>query len=174
MLIYLQMIESEEDKSKFIQLYKKYRDLMFYSAKRILGNDSDAEDAVHEAFLTSLKHLHKFSEIDCPKTRSYFVIIVENKAIDHIRKRRHEAGIYDDSLHIDGMPIQQPGGHGLSDALVKLEPKYRQAIILRYYNGYSVKEIAGMLGKSHAAVDKMLWRGKKELEKQLKEMGLVK
>ena len=61
MLIYLQMIENEEEKLKFIQIYEKYKDLMLYVAKHILGNDADAEDAVHEAFLASLKHLHKFS-----------------------------------------------------------------------------------------------------------------
>ena len=111
MLIYLQMIESEEDKSKFIQIYTKYRNLMFHVARQILGNDSDAEDAVHEAFLASLKHLHKFSDVDCPKTRSYFVTIMENKSIDHICKHRHEVGTYDDRAPIDGIHIQQPGDH---------------------------------------------------------------
>lgn len=50
MLIYLQMIESEADKSKFEQLYLKYRSLMLRVAMRILHNEQDAEDAVHQAF----------------------------------------------------------------------------------------------------------------------------
>lgn len=169
MLIYLQMIESEEDKSKFIQIYTKYRSLMFYVARQILGNDSDAEDAVHEAFLASLKHLHKFSDIDCPKTRSYFVTIVESKSIDHIRKRKHEIAVYDDAR--SGIEIPMPSDHGLADVLASLEPKYRQVILLRYDNGYSAKEIAAMLGKTQVAVEKMLWRAKKELEIQLRECG---
>ena len=42
MLIYIQMIESEEDKSKFEQLYLKYRWLMYSVAKSILNNEHDA------------------------------------------------------------------------------------------------------------------------------------
>lgn len=171
MLIYLQMIEDEEEKSKFIQIYTKYKDLMFCVAKRILGNDADAEDAVHEAFLASLKHLHKFSEIECPETRSYFVIIVENKAIDHFRKRKHETDVYDDAR--SGIEIPMPGDHGLEDALASLEPNYRQVILLRYDNGYSAKEIAAMLGKSQASVEKMLWRAKIKLEMRLREIGVL-
>jgi len=67
MLIYLQMIENEEEKLKFIQIYEKYKDLMFYVAKRILGNDADAEDAVHEAFLASLNIYINFLKLSVRK-----------------------------------------------------------------------------------------------------------
>ena len=52
MIIYLQMIESDEDKSKFEQLYIMYKGLMFHVAMKILKNEFDAEDAVHQAFLS--------------------------------------------------------------------------------------------------------------------------
>lgn len=172
MLVYLQMIEGEEEKSKFIQIYNMYKDLMFYVAKSILGNDVDAEDAVHEAFLAILKHLYKFSKIECPETRSYFVTIVENKAIDHIRKYRHESVIYEDALN--GIQIPMPGDHGLADAIASLVPQYRQIIIWRYVNGYSVREIAEMLDKSLPNVEKLLWRAKKKLELQLREMEMLR
>jgi len=67
MLIYLQMIENEEEKLKFIQIYEKYKDLMFYVAKHILGNDADAEDAVHEAFLASLNIYINFLKLSVRK-----------------------------------------------------------------------------------------------------------
>ena len=51
MLIYLQAIESEEERSKFEQLYFQYRGLMYHVAMRILNNPHSAEDAVHQAFL---------------------------------------------------------------------------------------------------------------------------
>ena len=55
MIIYLQMIESDEDKSKFEQLYIMYKGLMFHVAMKILKNEFDAEDAVHQAFLSLIK-----------------------------------------------------------------------------------------------------------------------
>ena len=47
MLIYLQMIETEEEKVKFLSLYDRYRDYMLTAAHRISDNEEDAEDAVH-------------------------------------------------------------------------------------------------------------------------------
>ena len=47
MIIYLQMLETPEEKSKFEQLYLEYKGLMFHVAYEILHNEQDAEDAVH-------------------------------------------------------------------------------------------------------------------------------
>lgn len=47
MLIYLQTIETEEDKSKFEDIYREYRGLMYYVAYKRLHHEQDAEDAVH-------------------------------------------------------------------------------------------------------------------------------
>ena len=171
MLIYLQMIESDEDKSTFTAIYEKYEGLMFYVAHQILQNEHDAEDAVHHAFLAILKHLSKISEIDCPKTRSYIVTIVERKAIDLIRSRKHEAGVeYNDA--ISGVTVPLPGDHGLADAMAKLPAQYRQVLLLRYDNGYSVREIGKMFGKSTDAVQKMIERAKVELRALLEKDGV--
>ena len=51
MFLYLAMIDSYADKSKFEILYSEYKNLMYYTANRILRNSSDAEDVVHQAFL---------------------------------------------------------------------------------------------------------------------------
>lgn len=59
-LIYMQMIASDEDKSKFEQIYLTYRKLMFFVARSILKNDADAEDAVHTAFVSIIEHLKKY------------------------------------------------------------------------------------------------------------------
>ena len=51
MLIYLQVIEPEEDKNKFEDIYQKYRGLMYYVAYKRLHHEQDTEDAVHHAFM---------------------------------------------------------------------------------------------------------------------------
>jgi RNA polymerase sigma-70 factor (ECF subfamily) len=50
MLIYLAMIELEEDRHKFEQLYITYKQTMFYVANSILGDEYLSEDVVHQAF----------------------------------------------------------------------------------------------------------------------------
>lgn len=86
-MLYLQMLPSPSEKDKFEQLYTLYRGLMFYVARRILPGEADAEDAVHQAFVSIIDNLKKISEVRCPKTRSYVVIITERKAIDILRSR---------------------------------------------------------------------------------------
>ena len=49
------------------------------------------------------------------------------------------------------------------DAVMALPKKYREAVYLYYYEGYSVREIASMLGQSEAAVSAHLSRGRKSL-----------
>ena len=62
MLIYLQVIETEEDKSKFEDIYLEYRGLMYYVAYKRLHHEQDAEDAVHHAFMKIESYLRSYSE----------------------------------------------------------------------------------------------------------------
>ena len=166
MLIYLQMIESEEDKSKFIAIYNQYRFLMFSVANKILESQFDAEDAVHQAFVSIIDNLDKIRSVDCPETKSYVVIITEHKAIDIIRSRKHMSGEeLIDSLH--GIEIPLPGDNGLADAMAKLPARYREVLLLRFANGYSTREISKMMEMTEGSMQKLIWRAKEALRKQL-------
>ena len=57
MLVYLAMIDSPEDQLKFERIYEKYRYLMLHVAKQILQNHHDAEDAVHQAFISIIENI---------------------------------------------------------------------------------------------------------------------
>lgn len=169
MLIYLQMIESESDRSKFVQLYERYRGLMFHVANQIVHSETDAEDSVHEAFLAILKNLNKISDVECPKTRAYIAIIVERKAIDILRARSKVVPWNEEDAPC-GVTIPPPGG-ALADALAKLSAQYREVLLLRYYHGYSVREIARVLQMRPSAVQKRIQRARDALQIQLEEEG---
>lgn len=117
MMIYLQMIETPEEKSKFEQLYLEYRGLMFHVAYDILHNEHDAEDAVHQAFVKIAENIKKIDEPVCPKTHSYVVTIVENKAIDIYRKiKSHPTVELIDE--IDGMDVYYDGDNTFAILLI--------------------------------------------------------
>lgn len=73
MLIYLSLIDGEEDKSKFEQLYLSYHHLMHHVALGILKDHHKAEDAVHEAFICIEKNFFKISEVSCPQTKGFVI-----------------------------------------------------------------------------------------------------
>lgn len=87
MLIYLQMIDSDQEKDKFEQLYLKYRNLMYHSAFTILRNREDSEDAVHQAFVSIIENLDKIGYTASAETRSFCVLCCRNKALDLYRKK---------------------------------------------------------------------------------------
>lgn len=170
MLCYLQMIENEDDRSKFERIYLTYRALMFHVAMGIVHNEADAEDAVHQAFLSVIESLQKISAAECPKTRAYVVIIVERKAIDILRQRTMHGTVSFEDANC-GVEIALPGGHGLADAITRLPVRYREVLLLRYYNGFTVREIAKILDMKKDAVQKSLWRAKLALQKEMEGGG---
>lgn len=70
MLIYMQMIETEEERDDFEKLYQEYRNLMFYAANQILHNEHDAEDAVHHAFMKIAENMKKLMSLCVQKRRA--------------------------------------------------------------------------------------------------------
>jgi RNA polymerase sigma-70 factor (ECF subfamily) len=167
MMICLQMIDSPEDKMKFERLYNKYRNLMYNIAYSFLKNEHDAEDAVHQAFVSIIENLEKLSSVESPKTKTFCVIVVERKALNMIRDRKKHADSYD--LELEGIPIVVPEETGLPAAMARLSDRYRDALLLRFHLGYTTKEISDILQISHAATLKLIWRAKHELSALLEE-----
>ncbi len=168
MWIYLQMLEDADDRAIFRAIYEKYAGLMFAVAFSILQSREEAEDAVHQAFLAILKNWNKKISPTCPKTRSWIVIITERKALDALRARSRRSGIPFDEEHM-GYPFPPPGDGGLADAIAHLSARDRELILLRYDQGYSVREIARMTDQTPAAVQKAITRAKTRLRILLEE-----
>lgn len=172
MLIYMQMIETEEEKEDFERLYLAYRNLMFYVANQILHNEHDAEDAVHHAFMKIAENMEKIQEPVCPKTKGYVVTIVENRAIDLLRKKKRHP-IMEINEEIMGLPIEYHGENELTKCILKLPGRYREMILLRHVYGYSIKEIAALMNLTEANASKLEQRAKKKLRQLCEKEGIL-
>ena len=172
MITYLAMIDSPDDQQKFEKVYTKYRYLMLHVAYKILQNHHDAEDAVHQAFISIIENLDNVYEVDSPKTRSYIVIITERKAIDLLRKiqKRQTLEFNED---ISGIEIPFEMDNPIATAIAKLPSQYREVLLMRYHNGFSAKEIASILSMSDSGVRKLIIRAKKALQELLEKEGEV-
>ena len=159
MLIYLTMIEAEEDRHRFLSLYRRYKKLMLYIAHDILHDPHDAEDAVHEAFLRLAEMIEKIHEIDCPETRSLIVMITKSKAIDLYRKKKRRAGT---------VPLED----WAAAAPPQAEGVERDVLLLKYDQGYGNSEIGKLLGLRPDHISQIAHRAKEHLRKNLEEMGV--
>lgn len=161
MMIYLQMIETEEERSKFERIYTEYRGLMYHIAFKVLQQEQDAEDAVHLAFVSIAENISIIEEPG-PKMKSYTSIIVENKAIN-ILNRRQRLPFSPLEQEEMGITVEYDGSNGLIACINQLPALQRQVIWLKYNYGYSLREIADMLQISHAWASKLDQRAKAKL-----------
>lgn len=174
MLIYLALIETEEDKRKFERVYLSYKQTMFYAAKRILKNEHTAEDAVHQAFLRVINHLEKINENDCHKTRAFLVVITEHIAIDIYRKQKRENTLSFDELEIyiaDNSLPEYEVLNEVSSAIEKLPLNYSTVLRLKFSQGYNNSEIAQILDITEDNVRQRISRARKSLEQLLRKEG---
>ena len=177
--IFLQIVDTPEEKSKFEELYYQYKNLMFYVAKKILKDENLAEDAVNEAFLTIAKNFSKINEIFCPQTRSFVVIIVRNTSLNMLKKMQDDLGYEDDAGSEECGRFYSPEKMGdvfehvnygmLVDEIENLPEKYRDVLHLLCVEEYRYVEIATVLDISVAAAQKRAQRGREILIERIGE-----
>lgn len=171
MLIYLQIIETQEDKTKFETLYLEYRQIMYHTAFQILKNPEDAEDAVHQAFVNIAKNIKLVDGTICNRTKGFVIAVTQNVAADQIRRSKRITFSELEEHH--GATIPYYGTNILTACIAKLPPNYRCVILLKHYQGYTTQETAKLMGISEANVLKLSQRARKRLETLLKEEGII-
>ena len=137
----------EGDKEAFYGLVRPYERAVFVSARSVLNNDADAEEAAQEAVLKAFMHIEKFRGES--KFSTWLVQIAINEARMKLRKEHRELyesldqstddeqGDYwpKDFADWREIPIEalqrKELREALSKALALLEPKYRQVLVLR-------------------------------------------
>ena len=94
------------------------------------------------------------------------------KAIDFYRaNQRRNSDLYLDE--ISGIEVEETRVHGLAACMAKLPPRYRQVILLKYYHGFSCKEIAKQLKLTETNVIKLDQRAKNKLFQICKKEGVL-
>lgn len=175
--LYMSLLDDPEEQRKFERLYKSYRQMMYFTANRVLNNNEDAEDAVHLAFMRVMNHMDDIDEEEEQKTKSYLSIITQNIAIDMYRKKSREwkRNISYDEYEVF---IEDPEGQDfevkadvdairLAAAIEKLPPHYAEVIRLTYAYGYGSEKVAELLNISSENVRQRLVRARKKLAELL-------
>lgn len=174
LISYLAMIGTEHEKSEFVKLYERYRKLMHYAAKRILGDDSLAEEAVQEAFLRIAKNFGKVSGADQSATKKFVLIITENAAKTlHRRESRHISGReYPEGMEAAAGALQAAGDPTAAEAetrdavgrILQMPELQQNVLFLHTVYGYSYREIAALLDISESAARKRVERARGDLK----------
>jgi RNA polymerase sigma-70 factor (ECF subfamily) len=150
-------------------------------ARMILRNREDAEDAVHNAFLSGSLNLHRFEERSALKT--WFTRIVVNSALMLRRKRKRSMaeppqanGTRPEDEWTDSIPTSQPDPEMIladrevidlvEGALGKMKPLLRQAFTMTYFEGLTTREGSVAQGVPCETFKARLFRAKRRVLQQ--------
>ena len=171
--------------SAYRELLSRYERPLFSLVYRMVRDRSLAEDLAQEAFIRAFNALESYD----PKYKfsSWIFKIANNLTIDHLRKKKL------DTVSIHGSPhasteeersrsrvVLEAGeenpeeyvehkelGGQIEEAISRLRPEYRTAVLLRHVEGYAYDDIAEIMEVPLGTVKTYLHRARKELKDAL-------
>lgn len=180
-------LTERESATLFNRLVDENKDLVFNLCYRILRNIEDAEDAAQETFISAYKAIENFRGDSAIRTWLYRIAL--NKSLD-LRKSKNAKRKYGHLLsllsyykpikNLESVYASSPERRVedserkevLEAALNSIPEAQRTAILLSKYDGMSQKEIAYAMNLSEKAVESLISRAKKNLQKLLKNYYL--
>jgi RNA polymerase sigma-70 factor (ECF subfamily) len=168
---YMAMIDDEHDKSLFEEFYKLYRQDMFKVANKILKNESDAEDAVNEAFLRIARNFSKIRDIHNKQSRKFAIVIVENIAKNIYGNKRdkaeHSIDDFDDLCDEEDIENDieiKASVEILQKALRMLPDRYYSVLYMTLNCGYTITETSTLLDLTRENAKKIYARAKRKIK----------
>ena len=172
-------LSAQGDREALAELFRRYRQIAYRVAHRLLGNEADALDAVQEAFVKAILHLANFQGRSTFKT--WFLRVVSNAALDLGRKRGRRETLSMDALglknrqDLEPAVMQEPDRglersdlrRKLTEALEHLSPAQRQTFVLHAEAELSYREVAQSLGISIGTVMSRLYYARLKLREVL-------
>ena len=133
-----------------------------YLYHRCGRNPAVAEEIAQEAFVEAVRSRRRFRGESDPTT--WVMGIARHRLIDHFRReeraRRRRADLTTLDRAAAAAPFADPGSDGIDDALAELPALHRAVLVLHYMDGLTVRELAGVIGRSEAAAASLLARAR--------------
>jgi RNA polymerase sigma-70 factor (ECF subfamily) len=158
------------DDASFTDLYERTARGLWVYVRRVCGDPAQADDVVQDAFLRLLR----FGRPGATERErvSFLYKVATHIVYDHWRRRRHEVR----PLQTLAMPSPASApdtlGPDLSRLFETLAPRDRALLWLAHVEGWSHKEIAGVLGLGATSVRVLLFRARGLLRRRIARAGL--
>lgn len=155
------MHKSEADIRRILQAHG---DALYRTAFLLLGNQADVQDSLQEVLLRFFEKAPTFSTAE--HERAWLLHVMTNCCMDCLRFRKKHTCV---DLSILQECLAAPEQQAHIEELYALPAKWKSVLILHYFEGYSVAEIAQIMKLSESAVKKRLQRGREALKLAITE-----
>ncbi len=167
------------DQERFGELVDRYETKLVRYVVYLIHDQTAAQDVVQEAFIKAYRNLRGFN--DKYKFSSWIYRIAHNEAMTYVRHEKHldhdtEVETLDDTTP-ESTIIRQIDRAILRDrmniCLDKLDARYREVLMLQFYEGMKYDEIADVLHVPASTVGVWALRGKTKLRQLCEEKGVT-
>lgn len=154
---------------------EEYGELLLRLAITYVKNHAIAEDLVQDVFVKAFEKLADYREDASYKT--YLCKLTVNRCHDHFRSWHYKntqmtewwGRFVHPSASTESEMIRKDESSELGQKIFELPIKYREVIVLHYYQELSVSQMASILGISENTVKTRLKRGRERLKLRLEE-----
>ncbi len=168
-MIYMELIDDEEDKKAFEKLYNKYKNKAYLVAMDCLNNNSLAEECVSEAFLSIARNFQIVNNLEPNKQLKYIVISIRNTAKDTMKKEKINLNTeeYNDENYYLADSYSEFDIIAWRSCISQLSQTDKDILYLRCILNLNYKEISKILGISQGAARVRVFTAREKLKKLL-------
>jgi RNA polymerase sigma factor (sigma-70 family) len=171
---------AQKDAGALEALYERYGRPAYSLARRILTDETLAQDVVQEVFLSLWRDAHRF-DAGRGTVATYLLSMTHHRAVDVVRReeklRRWRTS--DDGLELEADPKVRVEDEVLTTerraevraALGELPAAQREALLLAYFGGYTQREVAALVGVPLGTVKTRMAAGMRKMKAALRDAG---
>jgi RNA polymerase sigma-70 factor (ECF subfamily) len=168
------MTNDTDRTARFNELAEAYSTDLYRYGMWICGNDALAKDLVQETFLRAWRALDSLKDVKSAK--SWLITILRREYARTFERKVPKFTDVEKVVVVDEdelEPDAQTERDLLRKGIMKLDPKYRDPLLLQVVFGHSCAEISDQLGISKSAVMTQLFRAREQLKTLLQKDGVT-
>jgi RNA polymerase sigma-70 factor, ECF subfamily len=176
----LVQLVAEKDDGALEALYDRYGKVAYSLARRILTDESLAQDVVQEVFLSLWRNASRF-DAGRGTVATYLLSMTHHRAVDVVRREENLRRRRTSDEVLEFEPDPAPGVEATAEAaerrtevraaLAQLPPPQREALALAYFGGYTQREVASLVGVPLGTVKTRMAAGMRKLKDVLQAAG---
>ena len=171
----LVVVVREKDKEAYGEIIRRYETRLTHYLRKFINHSAELEDVLQEVFIKTFRNLYAFNTKQ--KFSSWIFRIAHNEAINNIKKRKKEQLILDENeweVVDEKIDLTKNIDRGfarekITTAIMQLKEKYREPLILFFFEEKTYEEIGDILKIPINTVGTLIARGKKNLKEILEK-----
>ncbi|MCF6408928.1 sigma-70 family RNA polymerase sigma factor [Pseudalkalibacillus salsuginis] len=158
------------DEDAFMEIIYTHKKLLYHIAFRYFQNEHDALEAIQETTYRAYRSIRKLK--DPSSAKSWLLKILTNYCLNEIRKKKRTItnGWFLEKEEITG-ELDLNVSIDLKNRIFDLKRNLQKVILLKYYQGFTTKEIAQILDKPESTIKTWVYKGLKQLRQQMEKEG---